>query len=313
MDALMGTLGILYPGQGAQAVGMGKDLVEGRPVLRARFDEASDILGFDLAKVCFDGPEEELKRSDRAQPAIFVHSVIARDALRSETGLEVSFVAGLSSGEWAALYDAGVVSYADALKVLEARGRLMQQACSEQAGGMLSVIGLADEKLAALAETCGVELANFNSPGQTVLSGPIAGIEKAGPLAKEAGAKLAVQLDVAGAFHSSLMSSAAEAFAEVLSQITLNEPTIPVFSNVSGDAHTGVAEIPSAMVAQITSSVQWVKNVQSMIAAGTDTFVECGPGKILTGLVKRIDKTPTLHNIYDLQSLERTVESLTSA
>jgi [acyl-carrier-protein] S-malonyltransferase len=308
----MSRIGILFPGQGAQAVGMARDLVAGCPELRERFTEASDILGFDLARVCFDGPEDELTRSDRAQPAIFVHSVVALDAFKAATGREASFVAGLSSGEWAALYDAGVVSYPDALRVLEARGRLMQQACSEQAGGMLSVIGLDDATLAALAETCGVELANFNSPGQTVLSGAIAGIEKAGLRAREAGAKRAIQLDVAGAFHSSLMVSAAEAFAGVLSEITLHEPSIPVLSNVSGKPHEACTDIPSAMVEQITSSVQWVKSIQWMVGAGADTFVECGPGKILTGLVKRIDKAPALHNICDFQSLERTVESLTS-
>lgn len=300
----MSKTAVIFPGQGAQAVGMGKDLAAVTPEAHSWFDRASDVLEFDLAKVCFEGPAEELTRSDRAQPAIFVHSVVALELLKEHTGLPPAAAAGLSSGEWAALYAAGVVSFEDALRVLRVRGQAMQAACEEQESGMVSIIGLADDKIEALCEELGIQVANYNSPGQTVVSGRLEGIQQVPDKAKAAGAKLAVTLPVAGAFHSSLMAPAEQAFAEFLDTIELREPRFPVYSNVTGGAHADIASIRRDMPLQITSSVRWVENVQAMATAGITRVVECGPGKVLTGLVKRIDKSIALVNVADLSSLE---------
>ena len=301
---------IIFPGQGAQTVGMGRSLIEAMPPCADRFTEASDILGFDLAKVCFEGPEEELTRSDRAQPAIFVVSMIAWEALRERTGLEVTAVAGLSSGEWAALCAAGVVCFEDAIRILEVRGRVMQEACQQGEGGMLGVIGLEDDICAEIAKEAGIEVANYNSPGQVVLSGSQEGVAVAESIAKERGARRALPLPVAGAFHSSLMKPAADAFSEYLVNVTFSAPAIPVLSNVTGLPHEGVSDIREKMGEQITGSVQWVKNTRWLVENGYITLVECGPGKVLSGLVKRIDKTVSVHNVNDSGSLDTTAEAL---
>ena len=309
----MSKTAIIFPGQGAQAVGMGKELVEADASLLTWFDRASAILGFDLAKTCFEGPEEELTRSDRAQPAIFVVSMVAFEALKSRMDVPVAAVAGLSSGEWAALCAAGVVSFDDAIRVLEARGRFMQAACESTQGGMLGVIGLDDEICSEIAGEAGIEVANFNSPGQVVLSGSVEGVAKAEGIAKEKGARRAIPLSVAGAFHSSLMQAAADAFTGFLQDVTFNTPEIPVLSNVTGVAHGNADSIRQNMALQIVGSVQWVKNAQWLVENDCLTFVECGPGKVLSGLVKRIDKRPSLFNVQDSGSLDATVESLTNS
>lgn len=300
---------LIFPGQGAQAVGMGQSLAESSPELRALFDQASATLGYDLAEVCFNGPQEELTKSDRAQPAIFVVSIAAYQALAARGNFSFDAVAGLSSGEWAALHIGGVVAFDDVLKVLEARGRLMQQACEARAGTMLSVMGMSQEQLNDIASQAGVEIANYNSGKQTVLSGSVEGIEKALPLAKEMGAR-AIPLPVAGAFHSSLMKPAADAFAEVLEDIEFKELTVPVLSNVTGKPHEDVAAIKGLMVDQITSSVQWLQNVEYMLGQGITQYVECGPGKVLTGLIKRIDKGTSLHNIQDAEAAVAVAQEL---
>ena len=302
---------IIFPGQGAQAVGMGRELAEGSPACRALFDEASEVLGYDLAAVCFEGPAEELTRSDRAQPAIFVVSAAAYTALREQKGdLSFDAVAGLSSGEWCALYAAGVVSYADALKVLEARGRFMQEACEATRGSMISIMGLDLEALQGICDQTGLEIANLNSPEQTVLSGPADAVPAAESPAKEAGAKRAIPLNVAGAFHSSLMQPAAEKFGEFLSGIEFSLPSVPVVANINGQPHGDAAAIRQAMVDQVTGSVQWVSTINWMAEQGVNRYVECGPGRVLSGLIKRIDKQASLHNIQDASSLEKTVSSL---
>lgn len=301
---------VIFPGQGAQAVGMGKDLVEAFPETRSWFDRASRALGFDLAQVCFEGPKEELTRSDRAQPAIFVHSVVAYELVKEKTGLRPSAAAGLSSGEWAALYAAGVVSFEDAIRILRVRGEAMQAACTEAESGMVSLIGLDDETVIAVCEEAGVEVANYNSPGQTVVSGSKAACEKVPEIAKANGARMAVPLPVAGAFHSAFMEPAKGVFADFLSGITFHEPEFPVYANVSGVAHEDAAAIQLAMPEQITSPVRWVENVQAMIRDGVDQAVECGPGKVLSGLVKRIDKKLPTANVADLASLEAAIAFL---
>ncbi len=296
---------ILFPGQGAQAVGMGRDLAEHFPECRALFDRAGKVLGFDLAKACFEGPIEQLTRSSVAQPAIFVVSAAAWLALQlRRPGLKVAAAAGLSSGEWAALYAAGVLSFEDSLRVLEARGRFMQDACEEHAGGMLSLIGLDLAGAEKLARDSGVEVANLNSPEQTVLSGSREGIDRAEAGAKMAGAKKAVRLNVAGAFHSSLMTTAARRLEEFLAAIPFGAPTMPVLSNVTGQPHGDPESIRQLMVRQVTSSVRWVDDVRWMQGQGVTQYAECGPGKVLAGLVRRIDNGATVHNIQDSLGVE---------
>ncbi len=302
---------IVFPGQGAQALGMGRELYESFSECRDLFDEARLVLGYDLAEVCFNGPEEELTRSDRAQPAIFVVSAAAHAALLSaKPQMEISAVAGLSSGEWCALYAAGVVTCADALRVLEARGRFMQEACQAQSGSMISIIGLERPALESVCAQTGLQIANLNSPEQTVLSGPAEGVEKAEGIAKELGAKRAIRLNVAGAFHSGLMKPAAERFAAFLQEVPFAEPSIPVISNVTGKPHENPESIRQLMVRQITDSVQWVESIAYLQGQGVGRYIECGPGRVLSGLIKRIDKQAALLNIQDPSSLKSTVETL---
>ncbi len=304
---------ILFPGQGAQAVGMGKDLAEAFPAAKALFDRASAVLGYDLAQICFEGPIEKLTQSCYAQPAIFVASLAALEALKQvKPGIQFAAAAGLSSGEWTALNLAGVVSFEDVLKILEVRGKAMQAACEEKPGTMMSVIGADPELLAKVAQEAGVEQANFNSPEQTVLSGTKAGMDAAEAALKAAGVRKAIRLNVAGAFHSSLMASAAQKLEAALAGVTFHAPQMPVVSNVTGQFHTTPDEIRKLMVRQVTGSVQWVQDVQKLQAEGVQAFVECGPGKVLTGLVKRIDKQAALYNISDRSSLEAVATALVS-
>lgn len=296
---------LLFPGQGAQAVGMGKDLAAADAECAALFEQADAVMGDGFTQICFDGPAEELTKSSNTQPGIFVASMACYTLLKKrQPDYPVDAVAGLSSGEWTALHVAGVISFTDTLRVLEARGRLMQEACEQRPGAMLSVIGLDHAALEAICDQTGVQMANLNSPAQTVLSGSAAGIEAAAPLAKAAGAKLAVPLKVAGAFHSELMAGAAKKLDEVVADIAFADAVIPVLSNVTGRPHGGADEIRRAMVQQVTSSVHWYQGIEWLGNQGVDTYVECGPGKVLTGLVKRIDKGASLANIHDLSSLE---------
>jgi [acyl-carrier-protein] S-malonyltransferase len=304
---------ILFPGQGAQAVGMGKDLAAAFPAAKALFDRASAVLGYDLGQICFEGPLEKLTQSCYAQPGIFVASLAALAVLKQvQPGLHFVAAAGLSSGEWTALHLAGVVSFEDTLKILEVRGRAMQQACEERPGTMMCVIGADPELLAKVAQEAGVELANFNSPEQTVLSGTKAGIDAAEAALKAAGIRKAIRLNVAGAFHSALMASAALKLEAALAGVALQAPQLPVVSNVTGQFHTTPDEIRKLMVRQVTGSVQWVQDVQRLQAEGVQAYVECGPGKVLTGLVKRIDKQAALYNISDRSSLEAAAPALAS-
>jgi [acyl-carrier-protein] S-malonyltransferase len=292
---------------------MGRDFVQAHPECRRYFDEASAVLGYDLAQVCFEGPAEELGRSDRTQPAIFVVSMIAWDLLRAR-GIQPAAFAGHSAGEWAALCAAGVVSYAEALRVLEARGRLMQRCCEEHPGAMLAVLGGVEVPvIEQVAAASGVTVANFNSPLQIILSGTVEAIGRAEEACRAAGAGKLMRLPVAGAFHSPLMAPAAAAFAEVLAGVSLAEPSAPVACNVTGGFHADAASIRARMVEQITGSVRWIQNVEALRSRGASVFVECGPGRVLTGLVKRIDKTAALHNVADSSSLEAALTALAAA
>ncbi len=295
---------ILFPGQGAQFVGMGKDLAEALPACRALYDRAADVLGYDLADISFQGPLEKLTVSAHAQPAIFVHSVAAWTAWQAKRPTAYGCMAGLSSGEWTALHLAGVIGFEETLKVLEARGRFMQEACEERPGGMLSVIGAAPEVLEKLCAETGVEMANLNSPEQTVLSGPREGIEKAEQAAKAMGIRKAIRLNVAGAFHSTLMRPAAAKLEAFLGRVSLAAPAFPVVSNVTALPHGDGASIGKAMVAQVYSPVRWYQGIHWMQGQGVRQYLECGPGKVLCGLVKRIDKEARLSSIQDLAGLE---------
>lgn len=285
-------------------MGMGKDFSEAMPECKALFDRASEILGYDLEGICFEGPQEELNKSNNAQLGIFVASAAAYEALKAkQPDLEYDFLAGHSLGEWTALYAAGVVSFDDVVKILRARGEAMQAACEKNPGAMLAVMNLDGEKLVEIASEAGCYVANFNSLAQTVLSGTAETIEKAEALCKEAGAKRAVRLPVAGAFHSPLMQPAADIMTEFLADFDFAEEKVPVLSNVTAVPH-GNTSVKDDMVKQITSSVQWVHIIQRLVADGVEEIIECGPGKVLAGLIKRIDKSVAVRNIGQLSDLE---------
>jgi [acyl-carrier-protein] S-malonyltransferase len=277
---------------------MGRDLYDAIPECKALFDTANEVLGYDIASICFEGPDEELKKSHNTQPAIFTVSAAAFEAIKlRKPELTFDFAAGHSLGEWGALYAAGVISFEDTLRVLKARGEFIQAACDANPGGMLAVIGLDGEPLEQIAAESGVTLANINSPGQTVLSGTADAIEAAMAACKAAGAKRALPLPVAGAFHSPLMQPAADQMVALLNEVELSEPELPVLSNVTGVPHESVAGIRENMVAQITGSVRWVECMQFLVKQGVAEAVECGPGKVLAGLMKRIDKSVSVTNI----------------
>jgi [acyl-carrier-protein] S-malonyltransferase len=294
---------LVFPGQGSQLVGMGKDFAEAIPECKALFDQANEILGYDLENICFEGPQDELNKSNHAQLGIFVASAAAFQALEiKQPGFEYEFLAGHSLGEWTALYVAGVVGFEDTIKILRARGEAMQAACEKNPGAMLAVIGAEDIDLVKIVAEAGCHVANFNSLSQTVLSGTSGSIEKAEALLAEAGAKRAVLLPVAGAFHSPLMQPAADTMAAYLANVVFAAEKIPVLSNVTAQPH-GSASVKDDMLKQITSSVQWVSIIQWMAANGVEEIVECGPGKVLAGLIKRIDKTCSVRNIGQLIDL----------
>jgi [acyl-carrier-protein] S-malonyltransferase len=302
---------VVFSGQGAQFVGMGKDLADAFPVCRDLYRKADEVLGYSLSGICFGGPIEELTKSNRCQPAIFLASMACLHALSaSKGGLTWTGTAGLSLGEWTALHVAGCLNFEDTLRVLAARGQFMQEACEERAGGMVSVIGLAEDRLREVCQKAGVEIANLNSPDQTVLSGAKERIEDAARLANEAGAKKTVVLNVAGAFHSPLMASAAGKLETLLAGIAFRPAAFPVLANVTGQPHGDPAAIRREMVRQVTQSVQWVSCVQWFRQQGTTEYVECGPGRVLTGLIKRMDGAAQLHNVQDKPSLDKVAAAL---
>ncbi len=300
----------VFAGQGAQAVGMGRDLAEAFPACRKLFDRADEVLGFPLSRICFEGPETELTRTRICQPAIFVASAACHQALLLQNpGVAFDVAAGLSLGEWTALYAAGAVSFEQALRILEARGRFMQEACDERPGGMVSVMRLALDQVRAIADPCGLTVANLNSAEQVVLSGPREGVVQAEQAVKAAGGR-AVVLNVAGAYHSPLMASAAEKLAAVLAKETLQKPSMPVLSNVTGRPHGDPDSLRSAMVAQVTHSVLWLDSVNWCSENGIERYVEFGPGKTLTGLIRRIAPAAATFNVADAAQAQATAAAL---
>lgn len=301
----------IFAGQGAQTPGMGKDFAEADAEAMALYDKANEVLGFDLKKVCFEGPAEELTKSNICQPAIFVTSYVAYLALAKRRAVDFACAAGLSLGEWGALCAAGVLDFETTLKVLEARGRFMQEACEAEPSGMIAIVGASAEQLSALCERSGCTVANINSAAQQVLSGSKSAIASAAEVAKELGIKRAIPLATAGAFHSRFMAPAREKLAGVLEGIKFNSPRFPVLSNVTGKPHANDGEaIKAAMLEQVTGTTNWAADVEAAKALGCQSFIEFGPGKVLSGLIKKIDPTLAVANVADFASLDATVQAI---
>ena len=290
----------VFPGQGAQFVGMGKDLYDNNPSAKELFEKADDILGYNITEIMFNGTDEELKQTKVTQPAVFLHSVIS--ALCMGDDFAPSMVAGHSLGEFSALVAAGALSFEDGLKLVYARAMAMQKACEASPSTMAAIIGLPDEKVEEICAEVNKDgyvcvPANFNCPGQLVISGNIDAINEACEKLKAAGAKRALPLKVGGAFHSPLMQPAKDELQAAIEKTDFHAPKCPVYQNVDGMPHTDPAEIKANLIAQLTSSVKWTKCVQSMVADGADDFTECGPGKALQGMIARIDKNVAAHGI----------------
>lgn len=290
----------VFPGQGAQFVGMGKDLYENNALAKELFDKANEVLGFRITDIMFDGTADELKQTKVTQPAVFLHSVISALCMGDE--FQPDMVAGHSLGEFSALTAAGALSFEDGLKLVHARALAMQKACEKASGTMAAVIALPDEKIEEVCaevstDDCVAVPANYNCPGQLVISGNVEAIEKACVLLKEAGAKRALQLPVSGAFHSPLMQPAKDELQAAIEATEIKAPKCPIYQNVDAKPHTDPAEIKANLIAQLTSSVRWTASVQNMIADGATDFTECGPGKALQGMIAKISKEVTAHGI----------------
>lgn len=307
----MSKVAFVYPGQGSQFVGMGRELAESSPELRAIFDKANEILGRDLTRIMFEGPEDELKQTLNTQPALLITSIAAHEALRAKC-IKPAIVAGHSLGEYSALYAAGVLDLETALKLVKLRAELMQQAGTVAPGAMAAIMGMDDNALRELcASTNGdVVVANYNAPGQTVISGKTEAVSALLEKCKAAGAKRALPLLVSGAFHSPLMAPAGATMCAAIDAAVFAEPQVPVVSNVDGKAHTSAAEIRDNLKKQMTSSVMWTDTIQSFSDAGVTTVVEVGPGKVLAGLVKRINKELGSANAGTAAEVEQVSASL---
>jgi len=300
---------LLFAGQGAQVVGMGRDFAASFPSARQRFDQANSLLGYDLSRIAFEGPEAELTRTENAQPAIFLISWVALELLKERIpSLSVEATAGLSLGEFTALAAAAAMTFEEGLRVVRARGRFMHEACESTRGGMAAIIGLAEGPTREVCEATGVTLANLNCPGQIVISGELERIPAAVEAAQAKGAKKAIPLTVAGAYHSPLMQSAQPRLAAELAGITLRTPHVPVIANVTARPHGEPASIASLLVDQVTHPVRWEDSIRYLIGNGFTRFIELGPGTALSGFMKRIDKSVTVLNVADVPSLEATVK-----
>lgn len=305
-------ISFIFPGQGSQYIGMGQEMHDNFRVARDTFEEADEILGFNLSRMCFDGPDDILKLTFNAQPAILTVSVACMRVLK-ERGLHPFAVAGHSLGEYSALVAAESIAFTEAVQLVHKRGKLMQD-CAPSQSGMVAVLGLEKElviKACLGASSTGVvEVANFNSPGQIVIAGEVAALNAASESCKNLGAKRVIPLQVSGPFHSSLMVEAGSRLAVELANTSINNPVCPLISNVSAGLSGDSEDIKALLAKQVSSSVRWEESVQKLWELGTEAFIEVGPGKVLTGLGKKIIKEATFYNIEDLSSLEKTLDNL---
>ena len=300
----------IFPGQGAQAVGMGKDFYDNFDAAKKLFDEADDALGYSIKKMCFEGSEDDLKLTANTQPAILVVSVIVSELLKAE-GITANIAGGHSLGEYSALVAAGSIKFSDAVVLVHKRGQFMQEAVPVGEGAMAAIIGLDDDTIIkTCAEVDEVQAVNFNCPGQTVIAGKTAGVESAVDKLKAAGAKKAVILPVSAPFHSALMAPAAKRLAAELDKVKVTDAAFPIASNFTGELETSAADIKRNLVAQADNPVKWIACVESMKTFGAETFIECGPGKTLCGFNRRIDKTIRSLNVEDITSLNKTLAAL---
>jgi len=308
----LGKIAFVFPGQGAQAVGMGKDAYESSPVAKATYDRADEALGYSISKLSFEGPEEELRQTANTQPALLATSVALLEMYK-ERGLKPDYVAGHSLGEYSALVAAGVLEFSDAVKLVRARGLYMEQAVPGGQGAMAAVLGAERAALQALcaditAAGTIVELANVNCPGQIVVSGSADGVAAVVERGKEAGAKRVIPLDVSGPFHSSLMQPAADKLAEALAQAEFRDAAVPVVANVHAKPVTSGAELRELLVKQVVSPVQWEDTIAYLIEQGVDTFVEIGSGTVLAGLIKKIDKSVRIVSVNSAEAASAAAE-----
>lgn len=311
----MGHLAFVFPGQGAQYVGMGKDLAAAYPVVRQTFDEAGDAVGFDLGRLCFEGPEVDLVKTANQQPAILTVSVAILRLLREE-GIEPQLAAGLSLGEYAALVAAGALDFSAAVPLVRRRGTFMQEAVPLGEGAMAAIIGLEAAQVEALCQSVEaaepgsvVEPANYNCPGQTVIAGHTQAVQQACDKARQAGAKRALLLPVSAPFHCRLLRPAGERLAEALADVTLSDPTIPVIANVTARPAGAAARVRDLLIRQVASPVRWEESVRTMIAMGADTFIEVGPGNALSGFIRRIDRDVTVCGTQDAEGIAKVLDS----
>lgn len=310
----MGKIAFVFPGQGSQSVGMGADLIEAFPQAKKMFETADARLGFPLTRLIVNGPEEELKRTENTQPAILTVSAVFFTLLASQ-GIKADYTAGHSLGEYSALFASGVLGFEDAVYAVRKRGLLMEAAVPAGRGTMAAVLGLDADKLKEVCEQASaggecVQLANLNSPGQIVISGTVEGVGTATRLAAEAGARRVVPLAVSGPFHSALMKPAAEEMRKVLDGLPVANAKIPVVANSTAQTETTAAEIRNHLIEQLYSPVRWVESVEKLRELGVDVYVEVGPGKVLSGLIKKIHRGATILQVNDLQTLNEASEKL---
>lgn len=308
----MQSYAFIFPGQGSQHAGMGKDLADNFKTAKVAFEEADDALGFSLSKLCFEGPEEDLKLTANTQPAILAASVAAFRVLKEESPLVPSFVAGHSLGEYSALVAAGALNFADALRTVRARGSYMQDAVPVGVGAMAAILGVEADVLkeicAEAAQGEVVSPANFNSPGQIVVAGHTGAVNRAIEIAKAKGFRKAMLLPVSAPFHCALMKPAADRLAQTLESVQVNAFTAPVVSNVEAKPNSDAARVKSLLVEQVCAPVLWEQIIQNIVAAGVTNFIEIGPGKVLSGLVKRIDKEAACSNVQDAAGVKAVTE-----